>query len=573
MGISNMKVTTKLWLLVLIVAFSLASVGYAGYHYLQLSSDSLNRVYQDNLLPIKWLNANAEHHQAIEADFLALMLTSDNNENVNIKNDIDKRAKLVNQNIEQYEKSALKPAEKEKLKEYKQNLEKFRAAREPILALAMQNKNAEAFALYTNTAHQYAVATIKNIEELVEYNSQYADEANENNQSATAQANKIMISVILIGLIVVVVLSYFVFKNIITILKESIQHLSLIAEGDFSKDVPEERLRAKDEFGEFSRAFDKMSRNTRGLIQSVVQSAEQVAAASEQLTANANTSSQVAINLAASTEQIASGIQSVSASTEEINASAENMGANISQISQNATEGSAVAQGVEQQAVALQNNAQNSQQYAVDLYDDISKRVVKAIEEAKIVDEISNMASSIAAIAGQTNLLALNAAIEAARAGEMGRGFAVVAEEVRKLAEESAQAVAGIQQLTQKVQGSISVLVDNSNEMLTFINETVRKDYDAFVHVGKQYKQDADSFLRITTDIGTKLQQVSSEVVEVNRAIESVAATIVENSAGTEGIVEGTTSVSQKLEEITHSATGLKDTAASLRQLVAKFKV
>ena len=59
-------------------------------------------------------------------------------------------------------------------------------------------------------------------------------------------------------------------------------------------------------------------------------------------------------------------------------------------------------------------------------------------------NDITNIVSLVSGISDQTNLLALNASIEAARAGEQGRGFAVVAEEVRKLAEQSQQAVKDI---------------------------------------------------------------------------------------------------------------------------------
>ncbi|SMD05264.1 methyl-accepting chemotaxis protein [Sporomusa malonica] len=343
-----------------------------------------------------------------------------------------------------------------------------------------------------------------------------------------------------------------------------------MAEGDLTQTV---QITSNDEVGQLSIAFNTMGTNLKNIIQQMKKNAELLAASSQQLTASAGQSANAANSVAVSTQEVSAGLQTVSASAEEITASAENVGANVMQITQNAAQGSQVAKGVEQQAINLQQNAQASRQSAVDLYDDISKRVIQAIADAKIVEEISTMAASIAAIAGQTNLLALNAAIEAARAGEQGRGFAVVAEEVRKLAEESAKVVGGIQNLTKQVQGAIGELVGNSNELLQFIDQTVRKDYDAFVSVGQQYKTDADSFLNITTDIGMKLQQVTGEMNEVNRAIESVAATIVQSASGTQDVSQSIVSVSQELDGINRAAKALADTAAGLNQMALQFKV
>jgi len=118
-----------------------------------------------------------------------------------------------------------------------------------------------------------------------------------------------------------------------------------------------------------------------------------------------------------------------------------------------------------------------AQRRTFETYENIKQEVINAIGQARVVDEISNMASAISAIAGQTNLLALNAAIEAARAGEQGHGFAVVADEVRKLASESSSTVSGIQLLTGQVSDAIKNLTLNSEQLLKYINENVVEAY------------------------------------------------------------------------------------------------
>jgi len=443
-------------------------------------------------------------------------------------------------------------------------------AENQVVPLLRAGKRDEALKVMREELASAAKGMDQQLEEQLKYRNQQINKAM---AEAVADAQAAKTAAVLGGALAGVLgllIGFFAARSIAKPVNQMAEIAQRVAAGDLTGQV---KVTRDDEIGQLATAFNAMTRNMRELLRQINQSAEQLAAASEQLTASAQESSDTATTVAASTQQISSGLQNVSAASEEISASAENMGANLSQVEANAQQGSTVAKRVEGQALDLQKNAQGSRQYAVDLYDSINQKVVRAIDDAKIVNEISTVAASIATIAGQTNLLALNAAIEAARAGEAGRGFAVVAEEVRKLAEESAKAVDGIQLLTQKVQSSIGVLVDNSNELLKFINGTVRKDYDAFVNVGEQYKQDADTFLSVTSDIGGKLKQVSAEMSEVNRAIESVVSTIVESSAGAEEIAQGTTGISQQLHDINRSSASLAELATELQTAAAKFRV
>ena len=153
------------------------------------------------------------------------------------------------------------------------------------------------------------------------------------------------------------------------------------------------------------------------------------------------------------------------------------------------------------------------------LYKEKEERILRAIEEGKVVVEIGKATEIISDIADQTHLLALNAAIEAARAGEQGRGFAVVAAEVRKLAEQSAKTVAGVQKVIQQVQDAFSNLSENANELLQYINGKVNDDYNRMARAGERYRQDAEAISDLVRSFKNSIKQVTTSIEESDRPI------------------------------------------------------
>lgn len=190
-------------------------------------------------------------------------------------------------------------------------------------------------------------------------------------------------------------------------------------------------------------------------------------------------------------------------------------------------------------------------------------------EKAKGITQIVSLVSSIAE---QTNLLALNASIEAARAGEAGRGFAVVAEEVRKLAEQSQQAV-------NDITGSLNQIIGEIDNVVTDIGTQfdVLKEENSKLNVAVSYSDSANTTINLVAtkmiETSDLLEKETGSMSEVYSKIESLVSIAEENTAASEEVSSSVLMYTEDIRNLTKSIQEFKQLAEQFNDDMDKYKI
>ncbi|CAM3874220.1 methyl-accepting chemotaxis protein [Ectopseudomonas alcaliphila] len=344
----------------------------------------------------------------------------------------------------------------------------------------------------------------------------------------------------LIAAVLAISVAFLLSHSIAGRLRQVVEVARNVAQGRLDSNI--ERA-GRDEIGVLLDAFATMQERLREMIGQIragavqlVEAAQNISSASTQLSVSTQEQSQAASSMAATVEELTVSINHVADNANEAHGLSSDSG-------RQSAEGGAV----------IQETLASMQRIA----DTVQGAAVQIAELGQHSDQISSIVNVIKEIADQTNLLALNAAIEAARAGEQGRGFAVVADEVRLLAQRTANSTQEITEMIKKIQLGTRSAVSNMEVGVQQVSSGVEQASqagDAIVAI----RQASASVVGVVDQISLALREQTVASQDVARNVERIAQMSMENS--------------EAVADTSRTAQGLQQLALSLEKQVASFR-
>ncbi len=373
----------------------------------------------------------------------------------------------------------------------------------------------------------------------------------------TRQMMEILAGVYLLCMVIVMPLAYWLASSFVRKVNMVVSGLKDIAEGegDLTRRL---EVTSRDELGDLAHWFNVFIEKMQGIIKDVASNAAMLDGSSTNL-------EQFSREMAAVAEAVSEKSEAAASMSETVNLNISSIASAMEQSSVNL---STVASAAEEMTATINEIARNTETannitgQAVEKVHTASQRVDELGDAAQ---DIGKVVETITEISEQVNLLALNATIEAARAGEAGKGFAVVANEIKELANQTAEATAEIKTRIEGIQQSadgtiadietITSIINEVNEIVSTITAAIEEQSSTTREIAGNVAQASDG-----------VQEVNEKVAESTTAVEDVVNNIGQaNQAAGEMSAKGS-AVRQQTKE-------LSELAARLNQMVGHFKV
>lgn len=432
----------------------------------------------------------------------------------------------------------------------------YQPLREKAISLGLDNQNEEALRVFHEEARPFLNESLAAGQELMEMNVQKGNEASQKLSAQSKVGIFSIVGAIIAGLTLSVIFASYIARSISKPVVEIEHAAKKMSEGNYDIDVTFE---SKDEIGSLADSMRTMITTTKSVIEDTTRGLGELANGNFNVVPQAEYIG-IFAKIKEAMVKIITDLNDTMYHINESSAQVLSASDQMAQAAQGLAEGSTEQAGtVEELLATIMDVTEKSRQNAksateandmvngttteVKGSNEMMNELIKAMEQINSKSqEIVGIISTIDDIASQTNLLALNAAIEAARAGEAGKGFAVVAEQVKVLANQSADAAKNTVLLIEDSMAAVGVGTRITNTTAESLKNVV---------LG------IEKVSKTVTDIADASNQQTQSMNEIEGGINNIAEVVQSNSA--------------TAQETSANSEELNSQAQLLKELVSRF--